>query len=232
VFTASGGSSPVRFAVTSGVLPEGLSLSASGILAGTPTSTGRHAFSVSALDATGCATSRAVTLDVQGCAFTLSPASASIGAGGADVTVTVGDPCGPHTVDVADTFVTVQSNTTGHVVLGVAPNHGGSSRSATITIGRRAFVINQGGLAAQPPFGYVDGPADGTRVSGSVAVGGWALDDLEVRRVRLTVIRSATRGPGNCSWARRSSCRARVRMCGAPIPHFHSAIAPGGVSSF
>jgi hypothetical protein len=185
VFTVAGGTAPIAFDVTGGVLPAGLSLTSGGVLSGTPGSNGRHQFSVAAIDAAGCGTSRTVTLDVHACAFTVSPASASVPAAGGDVTIAIGNSCGPMAVDVAGTFVTVQSSSASQVVLTVPPNVGGSSRSATVTIGRRAVIVNQGGLAMQPPFGSLDGPADGSQVSGSVGVGGWALDDLEVRRVRI-----------------------------------------------
>ncbi|MHB8630163.1 MAG: putative Ig domain-containing protein, partial [Aggregatilineales bacterium] len=59
--TASGGTAPYRFAVTSGSLPPGLGLASgggdlttwsAGILSGTPTSTGNYTFTVTATDAT------------------------------------------------------------------------------------------------------------------------------------------------------------------------------------
>jgi large repetitive protein len=48
--TASGGTSPYTFSVTSGSLPPGLSLSSSGVLSGTPTYTGAYNFTVQARD--------------------------------------------------------------------------------------------------------------------------------------------------------------------------------------
>ncbi|WP_422403825.1 putative Ig domain-containing protein [Pseudomonas sp. GZD-209] len=48
--TASGGTAPYSFAVTSGAVPSGLSLSASGVLSGTPTSAGPYSFTVTATD--------------------------------------------------------------------------------------------------------------------------------------------------------------------------------------
>ena len=48
--TASGGTSPYAFAVTAGSLPAGVTLSASGALAGTPTATGTFNFTVTATD--------------------------------------------------------------------------------------------------------------------------------------------------------------------------------------
>lgn len=52
-FTSSGASGTVTYAVSSGTLPAGLSLSASGVLTGTPTATGTSSFTVKATDAAG-----------------------------------------------------------------------------------------------------------------------------------------------------------------------------------
>lgn len=52
--TASGGVAPYVFTVTSGVLPAGLTMPASGLISGTPTTAGAAAFTVRATDASGC----------------------------------------------------------------------------------------------------------------------------------------------------------------------------------
>ncbi len=52
--TASGGWGPYSFAVTSGSLPTGLTLTSGGVLSGAPTALGTFAFTVTATDATGC----------------------------------------------------------------------------------------------------------------------------------------------------------------------------------
>jgi Putative Ig domain len=49
--TASGGTAPYAFAVTAGSLPAGLTLSAAGVLSGTPTAAGSSSFTVTATDA-------------------------------------------------------------------------------------------------------------------------------------------------------------------------------------
>ncbi|MCP4213957.1 MAG: hypothetical protein GY765_04830, partial [bacterium] len=36
-----------------------------------------------------------------------------------------------------------------------------------------------------PPFGYVDTPVDGSVVSGTLAVSGWALDDVQVEEIKI-----------------------------------------------
>ncbi|MCJ7580568.1 MAG: Ig-like domain-containing protein, partial [Candidatus Aminicenantes bacterium] len=38
---------------------------------------------------------------------------------------------------------------------------------------------------SDPPFGFFDTPLDGSVVSGSIAVTGWALDDIEVKHVEI-----------------------------------------------
>lgn len=59
---ASGGTAAYTFAVTVGSLPPGLTLSASGLLSGTPNSAGTYNFSVRATDANGCSGYRAFNM--------------------------------------------------------------------------------------------------------------------------------------------------------------------------
>ena len=49
--TASGGTAPYSFAITTGALPAGLSLTSAGVLSGTPTASGSFTFTVTATDA-------------------------------------------------------------------------------------------------------------------------------------------------------------------------------------
>ncbi len=52
--TGNGGQSPYTFAVVAGSLPQGLSISTNGVLAGTPTDNAPASFTVSLTDANGC----------------------------------------------------------------------------------------------------------------------------------------------------------------------------------
>ncbi|MBO0952569.1 putative Ig domain-containing protein [Fibrella forsythiae] len=64
-FSASGGTSPRSFSVASGSLPAGLTLSAAGVLSGTPTQDGSFTITVRATDANGCsATGSAYVLTI------------------------------------------------------------------------------------------------------------------------------------------------------------------------
>lgn len=79
--TASGGTGPYTFAVTSGALPSGLLLNgASGAITGTPTTVGTFNFTITATDtATGCLGSRAYTILIAAAGvcppLTLNPAT-------------------------------------------------------------------------------------------------------------------------------------------------------------
>jgi probable HAF family extracellular repeat protein len=60
--SASGGTGPYAYVVSSGALPAGLSLSSDGVIAGTPTSAGEFTFTVSASDTPRCGGSATMTL--------------------------------------------------------------------------------------------------------------------------------------------------------------------------
>ena len=64
VLSASGGTAPYQWALTAGVLPAGVTLSANGLLYGTPTVSGPFPLTVTATDATGKTASANLTLQV------------------------------------------------------------------------------------------------------------------------------------------------------------------------
>jgi hypothetical protein len=69
--TASGGVAPYTFGVTSGTLPAGLTLTAAGVVAGTPTATGTATFTIRATDAASCFVERAMTMPIAAAVPTL-----------------------------------------------------------------------------------------------------------------------------------------------------------------
>ena len=74
--TASGGTGPYTYAVTSGSLPNGLSLSTGGAITGTPTAAGTYTFTITATDtATSCTGSQTYTLTINCPSITLSPST-------------------------------------------------------------------------------------------------------------------------------------------------------------
>lgn len=67
--SAAGGQSPYRWAVVSGGLPPGLTLSATGVLGGTPTAVGGFSFTVQATDAANAKATQALTMSVSSASF-------------------------------------------------------------------------------------------------------------------------------------------------------------------
>ena len=61
-----------------------------------------------------------------------------------------------------------------------------TTRVATVTIGGQLLTVTQAGHNSDVPFGVVDTPAEGLiGVTGSLAMTGWALDDIGVAGVRI-----------------------------------------------
>ncbi|MCA1666054.1 MAG: putative Ig domain-containing protein [Thermomicrobia bacterium] len=71
--TATGGTAPYTFAVTTGTLPTGLTLTTAGMLSGTPTAGGTFAFTIQAQDANGFTGAQQYTIIVTAPAIILSP---------------------------------------------------------------------------------------------------------------------------------------------------------------
>jgi hypothetical protein len=129
--TESGGESPYTWTQVGGQLPPGLTLSAGGVVSGTPTQAGTFTFSPKVTDSEsppqGAVTPVSITVaaDKADLAATVTgPASAKPGAAVTD-TVTVTDK-GP----AAASKVTVDLGTTG--LTGVKPSAGGSTKSVTV----------------------------------------------------------------------------------------------------
>ncbi|MCX7826397.1 MAG: Ig domain-containing protein, partial [Verrucomicrobiae bacterium] len=73
----SGGTGPYRWSVTTGALPDGLSLSSGGLLSGIPTKAGVFNFTVQATDAAGVSASLPYTMAIAATAGIVVPGSAS-----------------------------------------------------------------------------------------------------------------------------------------------------------
>lgn len=210
----TGGNGVATFAVTGGALPAGLILSIVGIVSGTPTQSGDFAFTVTATDASGCSASTGFTisillpppvmsLDKRTLIFGATTGATGFGArtstqavqltqSGTGVvrwTATSNQPwlvVSPATgTGPATLYVSVQDSggltgaPAGSIVLALS---GAGNNPGPINV--RLNLIPDG--ASDGPFGYFDTPQDRAgNVVGSIAVTGWALDDIEVTRVRI-----------------------------------------------
>lgn len=80
--STSGGIAPYAYAVTTGNLPNGLTLSSTGVISGTPREAGAYPFTVTATDAFGVTGSQAYTIAVAAPAIAVTPASLNPATGG------------------------------------------------------------------------------------------------------------------------------------------------------
>jgi CSLREA domain-containing protein len=78
--TASGGVATYTYAITSGALPAGVTLSAGGLLSGTPTAGGSFTFTVTATDHNGNTGAQAYTWTVNVPTITITPAAGTLSA--------------------------------------------------------------------------------------------------------------------------------------------------------
>ncbi|WP_183085193.1 putative Ig domain-containing protein [Trinickia fusca] len=127
--TASGGSAPYTYAVSSGALPTGLSLNAStGALGGTPTAAGTFGFTVRGTDANGYSGTRNYSLTVAAPTIVLSPAtlsSATVGTAYSQ-TVTSSGGIAPYTYAVTSGALPAGMSLASNGVLSGTPTAGGS----------------------------------------------------------------------------------------------------------
>ena len=149
---SSGGASPYRYALSSGALPAGLSLSASGTLSGTPTATGSFAFDVTSTDSsTGIgpfSATRSYTLQVDAPPLAVAPVSATIGYG-----------AGPSPISLAIT------GAASSVAVATAPAHG-----TAVVSGTGITYTPAPGYAGSDSFSYTASDAYTTTAAATVSI--------------------------------------------------------------
>lgn len=126
--TASGGTAPYTFSVTSGALPIGLSLSSSGVLSGTPATTGSFTFTVAAVDANAASGSRTYTLSVDVGALQISPLTLGDATAGVSYSAVLSGSggTGPYTFAVTSGTVAPGLSLASNGVLTGVPSHVGT----------------------------------------------------------------------------------------------------------
>ena len=131
--SASGGTAPYTFALSSGSLPPGLTLSSTGTISGTPTTPGSFPFSVNATDANGCVGSGSFTIVISCPATTISPASLPGGSVGTpyNQTLTASGAPGPYTFSIS----------TGSLPPGLTLSPTGTIAGTPTTTGSFSFTV-------------------------------------------------------------------------------------------
>ncbi len=131
--SATGGTTPYTFAVTSGSLPAGLSLASNGALTGTPSASGLSSFTVTATDSIACVGSISYTIQVTCPSITVAPAS--LAAGLTDVaysqTITATGGTTPYSLTV----------TTGTLPTGLSLATNGDLTGTPTVVGSSSFTV-------------------------------------------------------------------------------------------
>ena len=133
--TASGGATPYAWSVTSGALPAGLSLSAGGVISGTPSAATSANFTVQVLDANGCPGTLAYVLAASCPVITITPASVPTGTAGTAYSQTLSASGGtaPYTWTVTSgTLPSGLSLSSGGVISGTPSASNGAGVSVTV----------------------------------------------------------------------------------------------------
>ncbi|MCC4596163.1 putative Ig domain-containing protein [Xanthomonas campestris pv. phormiicola] len=149
--SASGGTAPYSYAISAGTLPAGLTLTAAGVLAGTPTAAGNAAFTVSVSDARGFGAAQAYTLAI---------------AAAVPAPVAVNDTGGT-LVDTALTLA-VTGNDTGSIdtiAVTTAPTHG-----TAVVSGVQLVYTPAAGYVGADTLSYTATGAGGTSAPATVTI--------------------------------------------------------------
>ncbi|MBO3760214.1 putative Ig domain-containing protein [Ciceribacter sp. L1K22] len=158
--TAADGTAPYRFAITSGVLPTGLTLDTDGTISGTPAGNEMVSFTIRATDAYGATGNRSYTMDVAVAAPVAGDVSAAVAAnssnnaipvnlsGGAATSVAIASDPSHGTASASGTSITY-TPTAGYSGADsftyTATNSSGTSEAATVTV-----TVSAPALAVSP----------------------------------------------------------------------------------
>jgi hypothetical protein len=187
IVTPLGLDHPYRFSLLSGSLPRGWTLDETlGSAGGVATATGRFTYTVGIVGASGCSHSQVVEVSIEGCRPAIDADEIGMPRQAGTRTITVGGTC-PVDVFSGQTWISVSTDllsAPGSFVITTATNDG-QTREGSVRIGNRVLRVVQAGVTSTAPFGAVDAPLDGAVVNGSIAIGGWALDDVGIERIRV-----------------------------------------------
>jgi hypothetical protein len=147
--TASGGTAPYTWAITSGALPANMTLSTAGLISGTPTSPAAATFTVQVTDSTGSAATRTYTLTPGVAALTITQTTLPTFTVGTFLSTTLSATGGVKGVPQVGSGYTW--SVTGTLPTGLALNATTGVLSGTVTATTsRTFTVNVTDFAATP----------------------------------------------------------------------------------
>ncbi len=229
--TAAPAGGSYTFAVTSGTLPAGLTLSSSGTLSGTPTTVGSSTFTVTATGFGSCTGSRSYTLTIDCPTITVNPATLSNGTAGTSYSAnfTAAPAGGSYTFGVTSGTLPAGLTLASDGTLSGTPTTAGSStftvtatgfgsctgsRSYTLTIDCPTITVNPATLSngtagtsysanitASPASSYTFAVTSGTLPAGLTLASDGTLSGTPTTAGSSTFTVTAT-GFGTCTGSR------------------------------
>ncbi|RAJ29254.1 MBG domain-containing protein [Pedobacter cryoconitis] len=176
--TASGNTAPYTFAITSGTLPTGLTLSASGVLSGTASGTGNFNFTITATSATSFTGSKVYSLTPSAPNIAIAPTRLS--------TINIGTPYSQTITATGGTAPYIYSSTSilpaGLTLSGAGVLSGTPTESGTFTIVIRAVDASTGPVAPYSgarAYSFVINPGVQTITMNPIAAAIYGNPDLD-----------------------------------------------------
>jgi uncharacterized protein YhjY with autotransporter beta-barrel domain len=150
--SASGGTGPYTYSVSSGALPAGLAMSAGGVISGTPSGSGVSSFTVQANDTVGNTGSHAYTVSIGTVSLAVTPASVPNGTNGVaySQTVSANGGTGPYTFTISAGALPAGLTLSSAGVISGTPSGSGAAAFTVRALdslgnaGTRAYAMNIG----------------------------------------------------------------------------------------
>src|SRR5881296_2137774 len=207
--SASGGTSPYSWSVSSGTLPSGLILSSSGTLSGTPTVAGAFPFTVAVKDAATGSASASLSINVVGLPLLQITSSQLPGGtvGSAySATLSASGGTSPYSWSVSSGTLPTGLSLSSSGTLSGTPTVAGAFpftvavKDAASASASASLSINV--VTAAPPTVSISSPANGATVSGTTTVSGVASDGLTITSVQVSVDGGAfANASGTTNWS-------------------------------
>src|SRR5881296_1098665 len=207
--SASGGTSPYSWSVSSGTLPSGLILSSSGTLSGTPTVAGAFPFTVAVKDAATGSASASLSINVVGLPLLQITSSQLPGGtvGSAySATLSASGGTSPYSWSVSSGTLPTGLSLSSTGTISGTPTVAGAFpftvavKDAASASASASLSINV--VTAAAPSVSISSPANGATVSGTTTVSGVASDGLTITSVQVSVDGGAfANASGTTNWS-------------------------------
>src|SRR5438477_368455 len=207
--SASGGTSPYSWSVSSGTLPTGLSLSSAGTLSGTPTVAGSFPFTVAVKDAASGSASANLSINVVSVP-PLQVTSSQLPGGTVGsayiATLNASGGTSPYSWSVSSGTLPTGLSLSSSGTLSGTPTVAGAF-PFTVAVkdaasGSASASLSINVVTAAAPSVSISSPANGATVSGTTTVSGVASDGLTITSVQLSVDGGAfANASGTTNWS-------------------------------